>query len=205
MLGSFAFTNTTGFPIFSTVELGLAGTSDGEGFTVPNDSTLDFYSNESGVAVLAAQIGTQVYLERIAAAEAGANTNAASITATNGEVDSLLEDTNALDSRITILEATTTSGLSPREAVDVATTSDVVLTGEQEIDGVTTVTSRVLVRAQTDSTENGVYITSAGSWVRSTDMDEAGEFESSYVKVLDGVTQEGYTYFTPLSCHHCWC
>ncbi|GAH59053.1 unnamed protein product, partial [marine sediment metagenome] len=43
------------------------------------------------------------------------------------------------------------------DAVAVATTETITLSGEQTIDGILTSEDRVLVKDQTDPTENGIY------------------------------------------------
>lgn len=58
----------------------------------------------------------------------------------------------------------------------VATTANITLSGEQTIDGVAVVEDdRVLVKDQTDTTENGIYAASTGSWTRSLDADGAND------------------------------
>jgi len=66
------------------------------------------------------------------------------------------------------------NGLSWKQAVLAASTANIDLAtgGLLTIDGVTLADgSRVLVKDQTDPTENGIYIAHSGAWVRSTDMD----------------------------------
>ena len=48
--------------------------------------------------------------------------------------------------------------------------------GEQTIDGVLTSASRVLLTAETDSTKNGLWLTAAGAWSRTTDADASADF-----------------------------
>lgn len=82
------------------------------------------------------------------------------------------------------------TGLSVHTAVACATTENITLSGEQTIDGVLTSESRVLVKNQTDASENGIYVTSASAWSRATDMDAAAEFPHSFVFVAGGTTQK---------------
>ncbi len=62
-----------------------------------------------------------------------------------------------------------------KESVKVATTANITLSGEQTIDGVLTSASRVLVKDQTLATANGIYVSAAGAWSRSTDADTSAE------------------------------
>ena len=81
-------------------------------------------------------------------------------------------------------------GLSVSDAVAVATTANITLSGEQTIDGVTTSTSRVLVKNQTDGKENGIYVSASGAWARASDMnsDNPNEFPGTFVFVSGGTT-----------------
>lgn len=73
-----------------------------------------------------------------------------------------------------------------KQSVLVATTANITLSGEQTIDGVLTSSSRVLVKDQIDQTQNGIYISSAGAWVRSTDANENPELVAAAVSVEQG-------------------
>lgn len=77
-------------------------------------------------------------------------------------------------------------GLAPKAAVLVATTANITLSGEQTIDGILTSASRVLVKNQSTASQNGIYVSAAGAWSRSTDADTAAELESAFVFVEEG-------------------
>lgn len=77
--------------------------------------------------------------------------------------------------------------LQVKDPVAAATTANVTLSGEQTIDTVALVTGdRVLVWKQTDSTENGIYSVSTGTWTRVTDTDSWEEFIQAYTLALGG-------------------
>ena len=82
----------------------------------------------------------------------------------------------------------------------VATTTNIDLTsgGLLEVDGVTlTEDQRVLVKNQTDASENGVYLAKdADSWVRAGDASDGSQYtEGSIIKVTSGDSQsEKYQY-----------
>jgi len=79
--------------------------------------------------------------------------------------------------------------------VDVCTTGDVTLSGEQTIDGVATASSRVLVWQQASADENGIYITDAAAWSRAGDADASDEFtENKTAFCSGGATGEGITF-----------
>jgi hypothetical protein len=78
-------------------------------------------------------------------------------------------------------------GLGPKAACQVGTTANISLTGLQTIDTYTTVSGdRVLVKNQTTSSQNGIYIASASAWTRSTDMDVWSEVPGAYTVLLNG-------------------
>jgi len=63
------------------------------------------------------------------------------------------------------------AGLDPKDSCKVATTANITLSGTQTIDGVSvSAGDRVLVKNQSSSSANGIYICSADAWARSTDM-----------------------------------
>lgn len=89
------------------------------------------------------------------------------------------------------------SGLKPKQAVKVATTAHIVLSGLITIDGITLTTGdRVLVKNQSGTTAaaaNGIYSASTGTWGRTEDFDgtSIGEVVSgSYTWVLSGNTNQ---------------
>lgn len=69
-------------------------------------------------------------------------------------------------------------GIQLKRAVRGATTANITLSGTQTIDGLSVVADdRVLVKNQTTASQNGIYVASAGSWVRATDFDGNTEVE----------------------------
>jgi len=73
-----------------------------------------------------------------------------------------------------------------------ATTADHALAGVDDIDGITPVAGDiVLVRANTDETENGLYVAAAGAWSRLKDDQGADVVRPSIlVQVAEGATLE---------------
>lgn len=80
-------------------------------------------------------------------------------------------------------------GVQRKSPVEAATTANITLSGEQTIDGVSLVTGdRVLVKDQTNQTENGIYIVSTGSWSRSSDANTSTEISHAITSVKSGST-----------------
>ena len=72
-------------------------------------------------------------------------------------------------------------GLDIKDSVKAATTANISLSGAQTIDGVGVLADdRVLVKDQSDASQNGIYLCKAGAWARTDDFaagdDEAGAF-----------------------------
>lgn len=85
------------------------------------------------------------------------------------------------------------TGLDTKGSVRLATNTNIAnLTGTLTIDSVvTTVGDRILVKEQTDATQNGIYVVDGGAWARSLDADNTPSNEVSggmYVFVEEGTT-----------------
>lgn len=91
------------------------------------------------------------------------------------------------------------AGLKPKASVACATTANITLSGEQTIDGVATSASRVLVKDQSTASENGIYVSAAGAWARSTDMDADAEIPGALTFVEAGTVNAArqYVVITP--------
>lgn len=86
------------------------------------------------------------------------------------------------------------NGLSWKMPAYVATTANITLSGEQTLDGFLTSASRVLVKNQITPSQNGLYLSGAGAWTRTTDMDSLtplDEFNGAAVFVLNGTLYGG--------------
>lgn len=83
------------------------------------------------------------------------------------------------------------TGIQWKDPVAVATTANITLSGEQTIDGVLTSASRVLVKNQSAPAANGIYLTGAGAWARTTDADNAAEVKGMAVFVRGGTAGKG--------------
>ena len=81
-----------------------------------------------------------------------------------------------------------------KNSVVVATTANITLSGEQTIDGILTSASRVLVKNQSTASQNGIYVSSAGAWARSTDADSSTELQSATVSVEQGSSNANTTW-----------
>jgi len=74
------------------------------------------------------------------------------------------------------------SGQKGKGEVVVATTANITLSGTQTIDGIGVIAgNRVLVKDQTTTSQNGIYVVASGAWTRSTDADTWNELVSALV------------------------
>lgn len=93
------------------------------------------------------------------------------------------------------LEGITTS-VAVKPPCRVATASNITLSGLQVVDGVTVAADeRVLVKDQSDATDNGIYNASAGTWLRAKDFDGSRDaVGGTLVPIALGATN-GNTYW----------
>jgi hypothetical protein len=85
---------------------------------------------------------------------------------------------------------TVAQGLDAKGSCAVGTTANITLSGLQTIDGYTTLSGdRVLVKNQSLSQNNGIYVASASAWTRATDMDTWAEVPGAFTFVENGTNQ----------------
>lgn len=78
--------------------------------------------------------------------------------------------------------------------VRIATTANITLSAEQTIDGVACVTGdRVLVKDQTDESENGIWVVDTGDWSRAQDFDGAYDAVTGSLMCVTAGTVNGAT------------
>lgn len=82
----------------------------------------------------------------------------------------------------------------PKNPCRIGTIANITLSGEQTIDGVLSSTDRILVKDQTDPTENGVYVSAAGAWSRAADFPSGENVSGSRVSISEGTVNCGLTY-----------
>lgn len=110
------------------------------------------------------------------------------------EVEALQADLAALNVELDALAAADRPVIAP---VFIATTADIVLSGLQTIDGVTlTAGRRVLVKNQTVTTENGIYIAASGAWSRAADLAAGSVAVPGALVAITAGTSQGDTLWT---------
>lgn len=90
------------------------------------------------------------------------------------------------------------AGLAWKEPVRAASVANLALTGLPTIDGIALAADdRVLVKDQTDPTENGLYVAAAGVWSRADDFDDEDSALQAVVPVREGTTQADTIWYSP--------
>jgi hypothetical protein len=78
-------------------------------------------------------------------------------------------------------------GLDSHPSVKAASTANLTLSAPQTVDGIALIAGdRVLVKDQTTTSANGIYVVAAGAWTRATDQDTWAEVPNAYVWVEQG-------------------
>lgn len=82
-------------------------------------------------------------------------------------------------------------GLDWKPSVKAASTANLTLSGTQTVDGIALVAGdRVLVKNQTDGTQNGIYVVASGAWSRASDFNDGTSITASAAATVEqGTTQ----------------
>jgi hypothetical protein len=116
----------------------------------------------------------------------------ASVSLNNQKLTNVANPTNPSDAATKAYVDAGQQGLIVKDAVVIATTGNIILSGLQTIDGyVLNTDDRVLVKNQTAEEENGIYKAKGGAWVRAEDADDDEEVETGlFVFVELGTVNE---------------
>ena len=115
------------------------------------------------------------------------------ITTTTGQITT--QPSGATDIVNLLALQSYAAGISWKQPVACATTANITLSGLQTIDTYTTLLGdRVIVKNQSTSADNGIYIASSGAWTRSIDADTWNELVSAIAFIEYG-SQAGGAWF----------
>jgi hypothetical protein len=105
------------------------------------------------------------------------------------KITGLADPTSDQDAATKYYVDTVAQGLDVKASVKAATTGNITLSGAQTIDGIAIVAGdRVLVKDQTSTPTNGIYVAASGAWARSADANTWDELVSAYTFVEEGTT-----------------
>ena len=108
------------------------------------------------------------------------------------KITNLASPTNASDAATKGYVDASQQGLDVKESVKAATTGNITLSGTQTVDGVAlSVGDRVLVKNNTDASENGIYVVASGSWSRAADADADSEVTAGLFTFVEEGTVNG--------------
>jgi hypothetical protein len=94
----------------------------------------------------------------------------ASVSLNSQKITNLATPTADTDAANKVYVDNLIQGISAKDSVKVATTANITLSGTQTIDDIAVIAGdRVLVKSQTTSSQNGVYVVAAGAWSRTLD------------------------------------
>jgi hypothetical protein len=143
--------------------------------------TTDATSATTGSIVTAGGISTQKALW------VGTTTTTNALTTTTGTISTAPSGSTDIANKLYV--DTVAQGLDAKASCIAATTANITLSGTQTVDGVVLIAAdRVLVKNQTASADNGLYLCAAGAWARTTDADTWDELRSAFVFIEKGTT-----------------
>jgi len=118
---------------------------------------------------------------------------AANVAFNAKKITGLADPTSAQDAATKNYVDSTAQGLNVKGSVLAATTTSITLVGAQTVDGVSVVAgNRVLVKNQSTSSQNGIYVVQTVAWTRSTD--ETTPTVGDFTFVESGSTQAAQGY-----------
>lgn len=173
------------------------------GKAAANDIALDDSFNfTGGLQISGSSAATEGYADTASSTAAQSESNlrtaasglGASLDVNGEKITSLGTPTADDDAATKAYVDSVAAGLDPKASVKAASTTNLTLSNEQNIDGVPCgAGSRVLVKDQSTASQNGIYIVvDGGAWTRALDLPSGADAAGVFVFVEGGgTTNEG--------------
>jgi hypothetical protein len=183
----------------NTIEIDLDDTAVTPGAVGAADTAATFTVDQQGRLTAAAGVAISILHGAVSDFDTGVQENTldslavpvAAVAMNSQQITGLADPTNDQDAATKRYVDSVAEGLDVKASVAVATTGNITLSGAQTIDGEAVASGdRVLVKDQTDLSENGIYVAAAGAWARSADTDTWDKLVSAFVFVEQGTNNQ---------------
>ena len=150
------------------------------GITIPNGAVAILYCNGTDV------VNGQNYISSL--------TLGTPLPAASGGLPTQTNQTN----KFLTTDGTTASwGVTGIKTVKAASTGTLTLSGTQTVDGVALIADdRILVKNQTATEDNGIYVVAASTWARADDFNTSANVAGSTVNIQAGTVNGGLIFTT---------
>jgi hypothetical protein len=103
------------------------------------------------------------------------------------KITNLVDPSAAQDAATKSYVDSVAQGLDVKDSVVAGTTANITLSGTQTVDGISLIVGdRALVKNQTLSQNNGIYLVAAGAWTRTTDADTWAKLVGAFTFIESG-------------------